>query len=168
MHVPPWKKQNALKKSYIQHKHRLLKEIPFQRQFYIANFLGTFNLWFYLYNLGYPYLEMFGIEKLTNSNSVLKVCLSTLHTSSKYNFCIAEIAIKPFQHSFSKIIQNINKSMEHNKEICNSTYCIIELSRDQTWIFSLVLPRRNDLPSFKKFAILLPRIFLPVLWKSRN
>lgn len=62
MHVPPWKKQNTLKESYIQYKHGLLKEIPFQRQFYIANFLGTFNLWFYLYNLGYPYLEMFGIE----------------------------------------------------------------------------------------------------------
>lgn len=46
-------------------------------------------------------------------------------------------------------MQNMNKSMEYTQDICDSTYYITELSRDQNIKLFHGLPKRNNLLSFK-------------------
>lgn len=53
-------------------------------------------------------------------NLTVRPCLRTLYACSRHNYYIAEIPISPFQYSFSETTKNMNKSMQHTKEICYS------------------------------------------------
>lgn len=103
---------------------------------------------------------------LTNFDSVLlKVCLSTLRESSRHNYCIAEIPLSPFQHSFSSITQNMNPCNTQKKLAIPHNY-ILELSGIEKGNFSMIFPKRSYLVSVK-FSMLPPRIF-NFLWKGKS